>query len=54
MRLVWLCHKVRFWEVMVVLGMRPKELMQCTRLTSELVQGGAQQTLILELILMEI
>ena len=39
-------------EVMVVLVLPPSELMQCMRLTSELVQVGVQQLLIVELITM--
>ena len=41
-----------FSEVMVVMGLTPSELMQYLRPTSELVQGGVQQLLIVELILM--
>ena len=39
--------------MMVVLGLKPSELMQCMRIPSEMVQGGVQQLLIVELIMME-
>ena len=40
-------------EVMVVLGLTPLEHMNFPRPTPEMVQGGVQQLLIMELIVME-
>ena len=40
-------------EGMVVLGLTPSDMMQCLRLTLDLVQGGVQQLFIVELIIME-
>ena len=39
-------------EVMVVLGMLTPELIQCLRPPLELVQGGVQEMIILELVMM--
>ena len=51
-RPVWWCQKVRFLEVIAILGLTPSEMTQCIIPPSELVQDEVQQLLILELITM--
>ena len=51
---VWWWKKVRFFEVMVVLGITPLELTQCLRPPPEMVRSGAKQLFIVEVIPMEV
>ena len=45
---------VMILEVMAVMGLPPSELMQCLRRPLDMVKGGVQQLLIVELIPMTI
>ena len=52
-RLVWWCQKLRFFLLMVVLGLIPLELVQCLIPPYDREQVEVQKLLIVQLIMMQ-